>query len=107
MRHSFANSLRAAALAASVTLLAGCGAMMAQNPQGMLKPVNAAPAEASGAAMMLKGADVVAYWTQARYVQGRPEFVSHYEGVVFQFSSADHKALFDKEPRKYIPEYNG
>jgi YHS domain-containing protein len=102
-----AKTMRAVLLGAAIALLAGCGAMTAQNPSGALKPVNAAPATGSDHAVMLKGADVVAYWTMNKYVQGKPEFVSNYEGVMFQFSSAEHKALFDKEPGKYIPEYNG
>ena len=87
--------------------LTGCGAMMAQNPTGALKPVNAVPDEQSANGLMLKGADVVAYWTMRKYVQGKPEISSNYEGVTFRFSSAEHKALFDKEPKKYLPEYNG
>ena len=87
--------------------LTGCSAMMAQNPTGGLKPVNAVPDEQSANGLMLKGADVVAYWTMQKYVQGKPEISSNYEGVTFRFSSAEHKALFDKEPKKYLPEYNG
>ena len=87
--------------------LTGCGAMMAQNPTGALKPVNAVPDEQSANGLMLKGADVVAYWTMRKYVQGKPEISSNYEGVTFRFSSSEHKALFDKEPKKYLPEYNG
>ena len=40
------------------------------NPGGTLRPVNAVPAE-SAERLMLKGADVVAYFTQGRYVQGQ------------------------------------
>ena len=47
--------------------LAGCGAMQAQNPGGSLKPVNAV-ADGADERVMLKGADVVAYFTQGKYV---------------------------------------
>ena len=87
--------------------LAGCSAMLAQNPSGELKPVNAVPDEVASGGVMLKGADVVAYWTMNKYVQGKPEISSQFEGENFRFSSAEHKALFDKTPRKYLPEYNG
>ena len=97
---------RAIALGAILVSLAGCGAMMAQNPSSSLKPVNAT-ADEQASAVMLKGADVVAYWTMAKYVQGKPEFKSEYEGVTFRFSSAEHKALFDKEPKKYLPQFGG
>ena len=98
--------LRFLALAMLVVGLAGCGAMSAQNPSGNLRPVNATP-DASDGAVMLKGADLVAYFTQNQYVQGSPQFKSEYQGVTFRFASAEHKALFDKEPMKYQPQYGG
>ena len=87
-------------------LLGGCGAMTAQNPSSSLKPVNAVSDE-QDARVILKGADVVAYFTQGKYVQGTPQIKSDYEGVTFRFSTAVHKALFDKEPKKYLPEFGG
>ncbi len=98
--------LRFLSLAMLVVGLAGCGAMSAQNPSGTLRPVNATP-DASDGAVMLKGADLVAYFTQNQYVQGAPQFKSEYQGVTFRFASAEHKALFDKEPMKYQPQYGG
>lgn len=86
--------------------LVGCGAMTAQNPSSSLKPVNAV-SDAQDARVILKGADVVAYFTQGKYVQGTPQIKSDYEGVTFRFSTAAHKALFDKEPKKYLPEFGG
>ncbi|MGB5009041.1 MAG: hypothetical protein WBO88_01925, partial [Candidatus Dechloromonas phosphoritropha] len=41
--------------------LAGCGAISAQNPSGKYTPVNAV-AEGDTERLMLKGADVVAYF---------------------------------------------
>ena len=93
----------AASLAAS---LAGCGAMQAQNPSGSLKPVNAV-ADGADERVMLKGADVVTYFTQGKYVQGSTEFASTYEGVRFRFANAQDKALFDAAPTKYLPEFGG
>lgn len=86
--------------------LSGCSAMTAQNPASELTPVNAAEMEGADR-LMLFGADVVAYFTQNAYVQGKPEFSSTYQEVDFHFSSAEHKALFDAEPTKYIPQYGG
>ncbi len=88
------------------TALAGCTAMNAQNPNGKLKPSNVTT-DAEGVALMLKGADVVAYFTNNKFMQGEAKFQSTYENVIFRFASADHKALFDKEPAKYLPQYNG
>jgi YHS domain-containing protein len=100
------STVRMLGLGALVLALAGCSALTAQNPSGDLRPVNAV-AEAGDSALMLKGADVVAYFTQNRYAQGTPQFKSVYQGVTFRFASAEHKALFDKEPAKYLPQYGG
>ena len=86
--------------------LGGCSAMVAQNPSSALKPVNAV-ADGGDDHVMLKGADVTAYFTQGRYVQGSPQFRSVYEGVTFRFASAEAKALFDAAPQKYQPQYGG
>ena len=98
--------VRKLALAAMVVSLAGCGAITAQNPSGSLRPVNAV-ADGADAGVMLKGADVVAYFTQDKYMQGSPQFKSDYQGVTFRFSSAANKALFDQEPTKYQPKFGG
>lgn len=93
-------------LAAMLVSLAGCAAMDAQNPSGALRPVNAV-ADADDSRVMLKGADVTTYFTQGKYTQGSSKFKSVYEGVVLRFASAENKALFDKEPKKYLPEFGG
>lgn len=86
--------------------LSGCSAMTAQNPASDLSPVNAA--EMQGAdRLMLFGADVVAYFTQNAYVQGNAQYNSKYQDVDFHFSSAEHKAMFDAEPEKFLPQYGG
>jgi YHS domain-containing protein len=56
---------------------------------------------------MLKGADVVAYFTEGAHRQGSAEHQSTYEGVNFWFASAAHKALFDQSPVRYLPQYGG
>lgn len=86
--------------------LAGCSAMTAQNPDSTLQPVNAV-ADGADARVMLKGHDVVAYFTEGRHRLGSPQFSSTHEGVTFRFASAEHKALFDREPTKYLPQYGG
>lgn len=91
---------------AALGLLGGCSAMQAQNPASALKPVNATP-EAGVDRLMLKGHDVVAYFTQGRHALGSAQFSSVHEGVTFRFASAEHKALFDANPQKYLPQYGG
>jgi YHS domain-containing protein len=93
------------ALAAMVAL-AGCGPIVAQNPSGKYSPVNAV-AEGNESRVMLKGADVVAYFVDNKFQPGLAQFSSHHEGVGFHFASAKHKALFDRDPKKYLPEFGG
>ena len=90
----------------AVNTLMGCAAINAQNPSGALKPVNAHVVD-DVSAVMLKGHDVVAYFTQGKHAMGSAQITTEYEGVTFRFANAEHKALFDKEPTKYIPQYGG
>ncbi|MFN0161697.1 MAG: YHS domain-containing (seleno)protein [Burkholderiales bacterium] len=100
------HAIRNGALLLLIALSAGCAAINAQNPSGSLRPVNAV-ADGGDARVMLKGADVVAYFTQNRFVQGSPQWKSVHEDVTFRFSSAENKALFDRDPKRYLPEYGG
>lgn len=102
---SSSRSLFLSLLAVLTLVLSGCGAMEAQNPSGNYTPVNAV---AEGEArVLLKGADVVAYFVEGKYQQGNAQFSSQYEGVTFHFASAGHKTLFDQEPAKYLPQFGG
>ncbi len=87
-------------------LLSACSAINAQNKSEGYQPANATPDE-QGNALMLKGFDVVSYFVDNKHEMGRAEFRSTYKGITFQFASAEHKALFDKEPTKYLPEFGG
>jgi YHS domain-containing protein len=89
-----------------IACLAGCAAVTAQNPSGTYTPVNAHNQD-DQSRLMLKGHDVVSYFTQNKHALGKTEFRSQYEGITFQFATAEHKALFDKEPTKYLPQYGG
>ena len=80
--------------------------MTAQNPSTELSPVNAVAMEGADR-LMLFGADVVAYFTEEAYVQGKPDFSTNYQDVDFHFASAENKALFDAAPEKYVPQYGG
>ena len=86
--------------------LAGCGAMRAQNPDSPLKPVRAVALDGD-AHVMLTGHDMVAYFTLGRHALGSPQIKTVHQGVTFRFISAEHKALFDADPAKYIPQYGG
>ena len=55
----------------------------------------------------IKGYDPVAYFTEAKPVQGQTQFTSEYNSAIYQFASIEHKALFDGEPAKYAPQFGG
>lgn len=96
----------AAALMLVVSMALGGCAMFTQNPSSALKPVNAV-ADGGDSRVMLSGHDVVSYFTQGKHALGSTQFSSLYQDVTFRFASAEHKALFDKEPMKYMPQFNG
>ena len=102
----FTRATRALVLLIAMASLGGCGAMLAQNPSSPLKPVRAT-AIGQDSSVMLDGHDVVSYFTQGRHAMGTPQFKSVHQGVAFYFASAEHKALFDREPAKYVPQYGG
>ena len=100
------RTARTLILVMALASLGGCGAMLAQNPSSPLKPVRAT-AVGDDASVMLDGHDVVSYFTQSRHAMGSPQFKTVHQGVAFYFASAEHKALFDQAPAKYLPQYGG
>ena len=85
---------------------AACAPFVTQSPSGTFSPVNAHAIDGNDR-VLLKGGDVVSYFTKNAYTQGNPSIKSTYENVTFYFSSAENKALFDKDPTKYLPEFGG
>lgn len=100
------GAIRAAALLAAVAMLAGCSALVAQNPATPMQPVNAVRS-GDDARLMLRGYDVVSYVVDARAVPGSPQFRTQFEGVTYQFANAANLALFLRDPAKYQPAYHG
>jgi len=99
-----AATLVSCALAA--LLLAGCAPLVTQSPGEGLSPVNAV-SQGEDKHLMLFGHDVVSYFTEKTHRPGNPAIKSVYKGVTFRFSKAEHKALFDAAPGKYLPQFGG
>lgn len=55
----------------------------------------------------IQGYDPVSYFTQNKAVKGNKQFYSLVEGITYYFSSAANKAIFDKNPKAYEPQYGG
>lgn len=97
---------RGAVLLLVAALLGGCNALVAQNPRTAMRPVNAVY-RVDEPRMMLRGYDVVAYFTRGAAVRGEPAWRSEYEGVAYHFASAEHRAAFEQAPARYQPAYHG
>jgi YHS domain-containing protein len=57
--------------------------------------------------LAIRGYDPVAYFRDGGPRLGKPEFSARYGGATWRFASAEHKALFDAEPERYLPAYGG
>jgi YHS domain-containing protein len=64
-------------------------------------------AEGADSRLMLQGHDPVAYFTVGRHTPGKAEIKRDFQGVTYRFASAENRAMFDKEPAKYAPQFGG
>lgn len=55
----------------------------------------------------IEGYDPVAYFTDKKPVKGNAKFTTNFEGTTYWFASAEHKAMFDVSPAKYVPAFGG
>lgn len=53
------------------------------------------------------GYDPVAYFTDGRAVQGKPEINQSWLGATWHFASTEHRDLFAAQPMSYVPQYGG
>ena len=62
----------------------------------------------SGASKVaVAGYDTVAFFTDAKPVNGSPFISSEYKGATYFFASEEHKALFTANPEHYVPQFGG
>ena len=62
----------------------------------------------SGASKIaLDGYDPVAFFTDARPVNGSPFIKATYRGAEYFFATEEHRKLFTGNPEKYAPQYGG
>lgn len=57
--------------------------------------------------LAIRGYDPVAYFRDGGPRLGKPEFSVRHGGAIWRFASAEHKALFEAEPKRYLPAYGG
>jgi YHS domain-containing protein len=80
---------------ACALLAAGCGT------------VKNTVADGADQALMLRGNDPVAYFTENRAVKGSPSIKADYDGVTYRFVSDANRAAFLANPKRYEPQYAG
>ena len=73
--------------------LSACAPLVTQSPSGKLSPVNAHAIDGNDRVLM-KGADVVTYFTKNAYTQGNPAIKSSYENVTSSFQYLLASAVF-------------
>ncbi len=80
---------------------------------GLLAATIAAPAFAKQATVFTKGGlaiagyDPVAYFTEKDAFKGSAKYSLMWHGATWRFKSAENKALFEADPKKYAPQYGG
>jgi YHS domain-containing protein len=57
--------------------------------------------------VILKGYDVVAYFTQHKAIKGTANSQTTYKRATYYFSSSTDLATFKEHPSKYVPQYGG
>jgi YHS domain-containing protein len=55
----------------------------------------------------VSGYDTVAFFTDAKPVNGSPFISTEYKGATYYFASEEHKKLFTASPEKYAPQTGG
>jgi enamine deaminase RidA (YjgF/YER057c/UK114 family) len=57
--------------------------------------------------LSISGYDPVAYFTDGKPAQGKPEFEYLWHRLRWRFSSGEHRELFTRNPKQYAPQYDG
>ena len=86
-----------AGFVAGLLLLSGCAGAGPYNTT----------ADGADANLMLRGHDPVAYFTIGKHTLGKPEIKTDHDGVTYRFMNDEHKAMFVKDPAKFVPQYGG
>lgn len=98
-------STKTVALAAISICALFAGPALAQMAKGAARTSHDLLGEGVG----LVGYDPVSYFPDggSKPVKGHIMTSAEYEGVTYRFASEEHKALFQKNPAKFVPAYGG
>ncbi len=91
---------RRAFIGLATVLLVAASSAGAEAP----RPVNTL---GSADGLAIRGYDPVAYFRDGGPRLGKAEFTVRHGGATWRFASAEHKALFEADPGRYLPAYGG
>jgi enamine deaminase RidA (YjgF/YER057c/UK114 family) len=66
-----------------------------------------ATAQADEARLSISGYDPVAYFTDGRPVQGKPDYEYSWHKLRWRFANSEHRDMFSKDPKHFAPQYDG
>jgi YHS domain-containing protein len=92
--------------AALAVLLSACAPLAVQDSAQRVWPVNSI-SDGEDAYLMLRGEDAVSYFIDPSPAIGQAAIKSVYKGLTFRFATAEHKAMFEREPERYVPQFGG
>lgn len=111
------RSVRTALLLTTLGLTVGLTACTTTQPTAETAPLeatssatetaDAAPKIYAKEGLAIGGADPVAYFTQSTFVPGSEAHTHDWQGVTWQFASAENRDLFASTPEDYAPAYGG
>jgi YHS domain-containing protein len=73
----------------------------------MVLSINAQNTKSADKKFELDGYCPVAYLVMEKSVKGDAKYSSTYEGKTYYIANADAKKMFDADPKKYLPKYDG
>jgi len=73
----------------------------------MVLSISAQDTKSADTKVELDGYCPVAYLVMEKSVEGDSKYSSTYEGKTYSLVNADAKKMFDAEPEKYLPKYDG
>jgi YHS domain-containing protein len=57
--------------------------------------------------LALRGYDPVAYFTDKKPIEGKPDIAYQWKGATYQFATVEHRELFQRDPEHYAPQFGG
>lgn len=89
--------------AAALSVVTAVGVVIGASAQNQSR----APTNIDAAGVAVGGYDPVAYFTLGKPTRGTDQFTASHDSATYRFATAAHKAQFELEPAKYVPQYGG